>query len=246
VKPGSYELATFKPYHGEDKMGFLTSRKATSTTPQVVTLVVDDSGSMEGEKARQATAALQDMLLQMQSSNLNASGSRFLVNVAKFGDQPMPITVAAKPNEVDLSSLIFAGESGKTDIPAALTWAAGAVGEALERCRKDALYREAESPTPLVVLFSDGANTGTDVGPAAAALKAIQFQSGFIDVVACAIGMEPSDFPVMQTIASRPELAINIDPSKLGDFIAEVGATILNNRRAEELVDNSRQMRASF
>jgi uncharacterized protein YegL len=227
-------------------MGFLTSKKATSTTPQIVTLVVDDSGSMEGDKARQATAALQDMVIQMQSGNLNAGGSRFLVNIAKFGDQPTAIAMAAKPSEVDLGVLTFGGESGKTDIPLALQWASSAVTQALERCRRDALYREADSPTPLVVFFSDGANTGEDVGPSAAALKSIQFQSGAVDIVACAIGMEPGDFQIMQTIASRPDLAVNIDPAKLSDFIAEVGATVLNNRRAEQLVDNSRQMRASF
>ena len=227
-------------------MAFLTTKKATSNTPQVVTLIVDDSGSMEGDKARQATAAMQDMVIQMQSSNLNASGSRFLVNVAKFGDRPTPIAVAAKPSEVDLSVLNFGAESGKTDIPAALAWGTQAVTAALDRCRKDPLYREDESPTPIVVFFSDGANTGGDVGPAAAALKSIPFHVGQIDIVACAIGMEPGDFPIMQAIASRPDLAVNIDPAKLGDFIAEVGATVLNNRRAESLIDNSRQMLASY
>ena len=227
-------------------MAFLTDKKATSTTPQVVTLVVDDSGSMEGDKARQAGAALQDMVIQMQSGNLSASKSRFILNIAKFGDQPTAIALAARPGEVDLGNLAFAGESGKTDIPLALQWAASAVTQALERCRQDALYREADSPPPLVVFFSDGANTGADVGPAAAALKGVPFQSGAIDIVACAIGMEPGDFAIMQSIASRPDLAVNIDPAKLGDFIAEVGATVLNNRRAEQLVDNTRQMRASF
>jgi uncharacterized protein YegL len=227
-------------------VAFLTEKKATSTTPQVVTLVVDDSGSMEGDKARQATAALQDMVIQMQSGNLSASGSKFVVNIAKFGDQPTTIALAARPSEVDLSVLMFAGESGKTDIPLALQWASSAVAQALERCRREPLYREAESPTPLVVFFSDGANTGAEVGPAAAALKSIPFNAGTIDIVACAIGMEPGDFPLMQSIASRPDLAVNIDPSKLGDFIAEVGVTVLNNRRVESLVDNSRQMRASF
>ena len=227
-------------------MAYLTEKKATSTTPQVVTLVVDDSGSMEGDKARQVTAALQDMVIQMQSGNLGASISKFFVNLAKFGDQPTTIAVAARPNEVDISLLTFAGESGKTDIPLALQWAASAVAQSLDRCRREPVYREEDSPAPLVVFFSDGANTGGDVGPAAAALKGIQFQSGTIDVVACAIGMEPGDFPIMQSIASRPELAVNIDPSKLGDFIAEVGVTVLNNRRVESLVDNSRQMRASF
>jgi uncharacterized protein YegL len=213
-----------------------------------VTLIVDDSGSMEGDKARQATAALQDMVIQMQSGNLAASKSRFFLNIGKFGDQPTAIALAARPGEVDLSQshLAFAGESGQTDIPLALQWAASAVTQALERCRQDALYREPKSPPPLVVFFSDGANTGDDVGPAAAALKAIPFQGGPIDVVACAIGMKPGDFAVMQSIASRADLAVNIDPAKLGEFIAEVGATVMNDRRAEQLVDNTRQMRASF
>lgn len=227
-------------------MAFKNSTVATATTPQIVTLILDDSGSMKGEKANQATSAVQDMVLQMQAGSLTSKGFRHYLNIAKFGDYPTPIGVAVGPKEIDVQHVVLTGDSGKTDIPAALTWAAQALTQALTRCRSISGYREADSPVPMVVLFSDGANTGADVTASANALKAISHQAGPAEVVACGIGMDASDFPVMQAIASRPEFAINIDPALLEQFIAKVGLTSLNNGTAEDLVDATRGMLAQF
>jgi uncharacterized protein YegL len=223
-------------------MAFLTEKKATSSTPQVVTLIIDDSGSMEGSKAHQATAAVQDMVITLQSGTLGASWARFVLNIARFGDGVTTLALAAMPSEIDVGSLSFEGRSGQTEMANALEWGAQAVQKALERCRREAPhYEEDKAPSPLCVFFSDGANTGRDVTAAAKMLKAIPFKGGAVDVVACGIEVDPSSFAVMQSIASRPDLAVNIDPASLGDFIAAVGATVVKGENPRVLTEKQWQ-----
>jgi uncharacterized protein YegL len=216
----------------------LTTKKATSLTPQVVTLIVDDSGSMSGTKAHDATEAMKNLVITMQSGNQGSAGYRFLLNIAKFGSSVTPLAEASRPESISLGTLSFTGDSGSTEMPDALSWGAGAVQKALQECRQILGYAEEACPNPLVVFFSDGANTGGDVTANAQAIKNIKFVGGNVDVVAVGIGMGPQEFPVMQSIASRPELAVNIDPAELPEFIAEVGATALRGDSPEKLIQN--------
>lgn len=215
----------------------LTTKKATSLTPQVVTLIVDDSGSMEGSKAEQATNAMQDLVIAMQAGNQGSGGFRFLLNIAKFGSSTIPLAEAAKPEIVSLKDLVFTADSGGTEMADALTWASQALQKGLAECKKIAKYSQEGSPNPLVVFFSDGENTGGDVGASADALKSVPFTGGMVDVVAVGIGMNQKDFPVMERIASRADLAVNIDPSQLAEFIADVGATVQRGESPKALVD---------
>jgi uncharacterized protein YegL len=222
-------------------MGFqkLTTKRATSLTPQVVTLIVDDSGSMSNDgKATQATEAMRDLLITMQAGSQGAGGFRFLLNVAKFGSNTTPLAEAARPEAIALDQLAFTGDSGGTEMVGALSWAAGAVKAALAECKRIPGYKEESSPNPLVFFFSDGKNeSGGDVRPAADALRKLPFAGGAVDVVAIGIGLDPADFPLMEQIASRPDLAVNIDPSQLAEFIADVGATVQKGESPSLLVD---------
>ena len=213
------------------------AKKATSKTPQVAIIVIDDSGSMEGDAARQASEGAQQLVMEMQANNLGAGGSRFILSLAKFGDTVAPICVAAKPDAVDMTALTFTGDSGTTEMAAALNWAADAVEQSLAVCRRIPGYSESASPSPIVVFFSDGANTGGDVTPAVTRLHAIPFQSGRVNVVAVGIGMAPTDFQIMKTIASDPDLARNINPAELQQFIAFAGATIIKGETPKTMVD---------
>jgi len=213
------------------------TKKATSTTPQVTVIVIDDSGSMQGDPARQASEGAQQLVMEMQANNLGARGSRFILSIAKFGDAVAPICVAAKPDAVDMTGLNFTGDSGTTEMAEALTWAADAVEQSLAVCRRIPGYSEGDSPSPIVVFFSDGANTGPDVTPAVKRLHTIPFQSGRVNVVAVGIGMAPTDFQIMKTIASDPDLARNIDPAELQQFIAFAGATIIKGETPKVMVD---------
>lgn len=69
----------------------LTSKRATSLISQIVTLIVDDSGSTPaGPKNEQATSAMRQLLMTMQSWNQGTTGSRYFLNIAKFGTAVTP------------------------------------------------------------------------------------------------------------------------------------------------------------
>jgi len=219
----------------------LSLKKATARTPQIVTFIIDDSGSMSmstpnGPKNEQATAATQQLIMTMQSWNQGSTGSRYILNIAKFGTTTVPIVEAAKPEDVSLNDLVFSADSGTTEMPEALTWAMHALKKSLDGCKQVPGYAEEASPNPLVIFFSDGGNTGGEVGTIAQALKSLPFAGGAVDVVAVGIGMDQSTFPIMQEIASRSDLSVNLEPGELGNFIADVGATLQRGESPETLI----------
>jgi len=203
-------------------------------------IVIDDSGSMQGSSATQASEGAQQLVMEMQANNIGAGGSRFILSLGKFGDTVTPLCMAAKPDAVDMTTVEFTGDSGTTEMAAALTWAAEALEQSLAVCRRISGYVEADSPSPVVILFSDGANTGADVTTAVNRLHSIPFQSGRVNVVAVGIGMAPTDFQVMERIASDPDLARNINPAELQEFLAFAGATIVKGETPKVMVDQFR------
>ncbi|SRR6266481_4760165 len=216
----------------------LTTKKATALTPQVVTIIVDDSGSMEGQKAQDATKGVQDVVITIQAGNQGSSGSRFLVSIAKFGNATIPLVEVVRPESISLNQLSFSGDSGGTEMADALDWAVRAVQKGMTECRRVPGFVEEGAPTPLVLFFSDGANTGRDIATPAQELRGVRFGGGSIDVVAVGIGMDQNSFPVMQQIASKPELAVNIDPAQLAAFLADVGATVMKGEDIKKMVEN--------
>lgn len=215
----------------------LTNKKATSRTPQVVTLLLDDSGSMaEKNKCVQVTAAVQDVIIGLQVANQNASLSRFIVNLAKFGDDVTPLASAGAPEDINVDELTFVADSGTTEIAKGLEWAAQAVEAGLARARRAPNYDESAAPNPLVVLISDGANSGPDPAPAVSRLLAIPFQGGGIDFVTCGVELDSASEALMKQWASRSDLSVNISADKLREFIAAVGATVQRNETPKQLV----------
>jgi uncharacterized protein YegL len=222
-------------------MGF--QNKANSLHPQIIVFVIDDSGSMSGQKAKTATEAAQDSIITLQSQNLQSHRFRFLLSVAKFGDGVTPLEVAKKPGDINLQNLVFDGASGQTNIPAALDWARQAIEQSLQACRALPDYDEAQSPNPLVVLITDGENTGSDVTAPAQALKSLPFSGGQVDVVVCGVGLEPKDLATAQTIASDPALAANIRSDEIAKFFAAVTVTVIKEGSASGVIDQLAQMR---
>jgi len=210
-------------------MAFKKSEKrANAHHPQCVTLVIDDSGSMEEHgKCQQVTEAVQDMVITMQSLNMGTHAFRFLLNICKFGDVPTELAVAKSPPECDVETLEFNGGSGGTEMLPALQWAEGALKKSLQRCRSMPNYQEELAPNPLCIFLSDGECTGDDPAPAAKALRSIPFKNGEVDVFAVGVGMRDEHFEVMKSIASKPEYAIQIDSEGVADFLGDVGGTVV-------------------
>src|SRR5262249_50213503 len=152
-----------------------------SRTPQIITLVVDDSNSMNEpvhpgkSKARLATDAIQDIIISAQAGTHSSRAFRYLLNIAKFGDAVTPMAEASAPMDVNLDLVTFEGNSGWTNMAPALEWARTAVEKAIQSCRSSATYDEVNSPPPLVVFISDGENTGPNVAVAAGQLKSVSF-----------------------------------------------------------------------
>ena len=209
------------------KLHQVPKKFASRRTPQVVTLIVDDSDSMDGTTAAQATEAIKNLVIQMQVHNHGSSGFRFLLNIAKFGSITTGLAEGAKPTEIDVDQISFNADSGTSDIPKALIWATDAVQKSLEACRQTIKsYNEECSPNPLVVFLIGGARGGGSVVGPANALKLIPFAGGRVDVMAIGFCISAWEFLVVKTIASRPDLAINMDSAqsywnKVTDQIAE-------------------------
>ena len=218
-------------------MAFKKSEKrANAHHPQIVILVIDDSGSMAEEgKCQQVTEAVQDMVITMQSLNLGTHGYRFLLNICKFGDAPTELAVAQSPSQVNVDSLVFDGSSGGTEMDTALRWAERALVQSLQRCRSVPNYQEESAPSPICVFLSDGECTGEDPAAAASSLRSVAFKDGQVDVFAVGVGMRDEHFEVMKTIASRPEYAIRIDAEGVADFLGDVGNTVVVGTGVEEL-----------
>ncbi|HUP61236.1 MAG TPA: vWA domain-containing protein [Thermoanaerobaculia bacterium] len=217
----------------------VTTKKANSESPQIVTLIVDDSGSMsDASKCQQATAAIQQLVMEIQAGNLGSGGYRYLVNIAKFGDSVTILAECAPPDSIDINTLQFTADSGGTTMVSALEWATVATDKSIRQIRAIPRFKEEAAPNPIVVFFSDGENTGPDVTSAAAKLKNLKMVGGPVDVVACGIGMSQAAFDhVMKVIASREDLAVNINPAQLGDFIAEVKKTVVQGGSPDVIVD---------
>jgi hypothetical protein len=218
-----------------------SEKQANARHPQVVTLIIDDSGSMAEEgKCQQVTEAVQDMVITMQSLNMGTHGYRFLLNICKFGDFVTDLAVAKSPPEVDVDALKFEGGSGGTEMLLALQWADSAVKKALERCRAIPNYQEDKAPNPVCIFLSDGESTGEDFRPAANALRSISFKNGEIDVLAAGVGMKDEHFENMKAIASRPEYAIRIDSEGVAEFLGDVGGTVVEGTDIARLASKAR------
>jgi hypothetical protein len=206
------------------------SLKATAFTPQILILLIDDSGSM-GEpagggqtKAEAATSACRALLKSLRRANHGSAASRYYVSLARFGNECIPFCELESPDSIDEESILFRADLGTTDMEVALKWARAQLEGSLEFLRNAILaFEESMCPTPLLIFISDGENTGRDVQSISRAIRELGFQSGPIDVVACGIAMKPESFRTMTGIASQPDFAVNIESSQLAQFIADAG-----------------------
>ena len=103
----------------------VTRKRATSLTPQVITVVAQDSGSMAGDKARAALCNLLDLVIGFQAADLGTRTFRYLLSIARFGAEVSPICVAVLPREVRLDTIKLSADLGSRNPALALEWAPG-------------------------------------------------------------------------------------------------------------------------
>jgi uncharacterized protein YegL len=165
-------LATHRPV-GEDGYFLLTlspGRGEAPPEPRDVTVVLDVSGSMSGEKIRQARGALQDLLSTL------TPGDRFRLMAFSNAVRPMSLDwLAVTPGELDRARTWVSGleANGGTNI-------SGALAEALRL----------ESPRnrlPVVIFLTDGLPTVGDTS-VESILRSVAERRGRARVFAFGVG----------------------------------------------------------
>lgn len=183
-------------------MSELLQKRITSRTPMHIVLCADDSGSMKGEPAGNATKAIHAWVNELYVAT---RGKRpyFRFSLVLFGSQATIAGEALDVRDVDVSSFVLAGGGGHTNMAEALSTVRALLsrdGAPAEHC------------PPFVFLFTDGRPTDvrgheTDEVRRAAAfeaatLKALPLACGSPFIIT--IGFGKTDDPFMQSLASTP------------------------------------------
>ena len=201
---------------GTDAAPSRKRNRVSGKNPMTVCIIADDSKSMAGDPACEVTQSIRDFLVMLQAA-CQGRRSYFQVLLLKFGDFPHVIHDFAPVLDIDPDEIELTGQSGGTDMGAALELA----------CQKLSNGGAALPGVPPLVLFcSDGANSGADPLPWAERIKSLESESGegpFF--VTCGFG--EVDKPLLQQIATSPDHFKDLrSPFELRQFLAEIGSTV--------------------
>ena len=180
---------------------------------QNVVFVRDKSGSMDGQKAKDASAASLDLVAEL-AEPVNKDG--FYVGVVDFGRGSTIVHNLDKATTLNgrVSSL-FAND-GSTNITAGLEDALSVLEKAEQHNQEGVSFLR-----PVVIVFTDGChNEGPAPQNVANRLK------GVADLVAVAFGSD-ADETLMRSLATSPQHFYRCSTGReLRSFLAAVGATM--------------------
>ena len=180
---------------------------------QNVVFVRDKSGSMDGQKAKDASAASLDLVAELAEP---ANKDGFYVGVVDFGRGSTIVHNLDKATTLNgrVSSL-FAND-GSTNITAGLEDALSVLEKAEQHNQEGVSFLR-----PVVIVFTDGChNEGPDPQNVANRLK------GVADLVTVAFGSD-ADETLMRSLATSPQHFYRCSTGReLRSFLAAVGATM--------------------
>jgi uncharacterized protein YegL len=204
--------------------------RVTSNSPWHLVFVLDDSGSMAGAGANKLNEAMDAMIEEMK---LISQGTKpyFKLSVIVFGSKPHVLTEYESEQVIDKNRVTsFTGDSGTTDMSAALTEAASL------------LRRRPGNPTdfdPYVFLLTDG--DPDDAGQAlsaAQALKSMEVAAGKPRLIAIGLGNSVK-MTFLQQVASNSELAKHVQkPDELTRLFPMIG-TVVASAGGTQAVDQA-------
>ena len=203
--------------------------RVTSNSPWHIILVLDDSGSMQGDPVRYVNESVTAMVDEMK---IISGGLKpyFKISIISFGSRPDVVCEATSEQAINLSKAAsLQGDSGTTD-------AAAALNEALS-----VLQRYPGQPTdftPYVFFLSDG--EPDDEASALAAgdkLKNLSLSAGTPRVVTIGFGDVKDDF--MRKLATNPELYKKLPQPKDITKLFPVIGTIAQSATGTDSVDQA-------
>lgn len=186
-----------------------------SKTRQMALIVGDRSGSMDGQKVKDANAAIAELVAALaEPTNKDA----FDIAVVTFGSGAsvqMPLTKATEATAILASRAILRATDWSTDITAGLV--------ENERILDTGLARAGiEQLRPVTLLFSDGCHNVSGASPEAAADR-IKTRA---DLVTVAFGSD-ADEKLLRRVASTPQHFYRCTSGReLRAFLATVGQTM--------------------
>jgi uncharacterized protein YegL len=182
---------------------------------QVAVVVGDDSGSMEGRKAEDASAAMQDFVGEL-AQPCNKDG--FFAAVVHFSSDSEVVNDLEKVTSMIGKIKPLEARGGSTNITAGLNDALRILDQAEKQNQNQdgVIYLR-----PVVLLFSDGEhNDGPPPQPVADQIK----QKA--DLVTVAFGSD-ADEALLRSLASTPQHFYRCSSGRqLRQFLAAVGATM--------------------
>lgn len=208
---------------GDQKM---PATRVTSESPWHTVLLIDDSGSMEGQPAADVSLGLETMLSEMA---MLAGGNKkpyFKVSIIKFGSHVTQMAAAKSPADLEGQLGSFLGDGGTTNM-------AGAFQEAENVLRANP--GQATDFQPWVFLFSDGRPDDVNAAVAAAqSLKSMQLPAGAPYVMA--FGFGAVDDGLMQQVCSNREAFKRISSSTdLLTIMPQIGTVARTAANASQL-----------
>lgn len=181
-----------------------------ANTKQEVAIIIDSSPSMDGEKARHAQAACNELVSEL-GQPINKNG--FIVMVIHFNNRASVVHTWTSATEL-------AGRIGDLDIDSSTNMAAALE---LASCELDNHKRDAGITylKPVVLFLTDGCfNVGGHPGAAGNELKAKA------DLVTVAFGTD-ADEDLLRELATTPQHFYRVNNgSELRNFMAQVGDTM--------------------
>src|SRR5580658_2007633 len=121
------------------------STRIQSANPMHIVLLADNSGSLQGQPAKDVTEAVQTWILELQQAT-RGKKEYFKFSFITFGSSSEVIAAAVNVNDVDAATVVIDGNGGSTNMSAALIDARAVVtrSAAPHHC------------PPFVFLYTDG------------------------------------------------------------------------------------------
>jgi len=196
----------------------MPAQRVSRNSPWHIVFVLDDSGSMSGEPARQLNEAISHMISEME---LISQGNKpyFKLSFIIFGSNYHVLCEEESEQKIDRAKVTsLAGDSGSTDMTSALMEAAAL------------LKRRPGKPTdfdPFVFLLTDGNPDNRDSArKAAEALRQLEVAAGRPRLIVLGLG-DAVDMTFLSQLATSSELARHLkNPRDLGKFFPAIGTFV--------------------